>query len=242
MHHIPPLPIEQVLPELRAALRSGPSAVLQAPPGAGKTTRAPLALLEEPWLAGRRIVLLEPRRLAARAAARRMAVMLGERVGDTVGYRVRHESVVGSGTRIVVVTEGILARMLQTDPALEKFGLVVFDEFHERSIHADLGLALTLHSRSVLRPDLRVLVMSATLEGGPVAGMLGDAAIVTSEGRAHPVEVLYRPRRSETRLEPAVAGAVRQALETEDGDVLVFLPGAGEIRRVEGLLRRVAAD
>ena len=242
MDHIAPLPIEQVLPALRAALGSGPSAVLQAPPGAGKTTRAPLALLEEPWLAGRRIVLLEPRRLAARAAARRMAVMLGERVGDTVGYRVRHESVVGSGTRIVVVTEGILARMLQADPALEEFGLVVFDEFHERSVHADLGLALTLHSRSVLRPDLRVLVMSATLEGGPVAALLGDAAVVTSEGRAHPVEVIYRPRRSETRLEPAVAGAVRHALEAEDGDVLVFLPGAGEIRRVEGLLRDVAAD
>src|SRR5688500_14085409 len=142
MHHIDPLPIEQVLPDLRAALRSGASAVLQAPPGAGKTTRAPLALLEDPWLEGRRIVMLEPRRLAARAAARRMAVMLGERVGDTVGYRVRHESVVGSATRIVVVTEGILARMLQSDPGLEDFGLVIFDEFHERSVHADLGLAL----------------------------------------------------------------------------------------------------
>jgi ATP-dependent helicase HrpB len=242
MHHMDPLPIEQVLPELRAALRNGTSAVLKAPPGAGKTTRCPLALLEEPWLGNRRIVLLEPRRLAARAAARRMAAMLGERVGDTVGYRVRHESVVGPGTRIVVVTEGILARMLQADPALEEFGLVVFDEFHERSIHADLGLALTLHSRSVLRPDLRVLVMSATLESDPVAGLLGGATVVTSEGRAHPVEVLYRPRRPETRLEPAVAAVVRQALEAEDGDVLVFLPGAGEIRRVERLLGDVAAD
>jgi ATP-dependent helicase HrpB len=242
MHHIERLPIEPVLPELRAALRSGTNAVLQAPPGAGKTTRAPLALLEEPWLAGRRIVMLEPRRLAARAAARRMAVLLGEGVGDTVGYRVRHESVVGSGTRIVVVTEGILTRMLQADPALEDFGLVIFDEFHERSVHADLGLALTLHSRSVLRADLRVLVMSATLEGGPVAGLLGDAAVVTSEGRAHPVEVRYRPRRSGKRLEPAVAAVVRQALEEVEGDVLVFLPGAGEIRRVEGLLHDVAAD
>ena len=242
MHHTDPLPIDQVLPALSAELRSGTSVVLQAPPGAGKTTRAPLALLEDPWLEGRRVVLLEPRRLAARAAARRMAAMLGERVGDTVGYRVRHESVVGSATRIVVVTEGILTRMLQSDPGLEGFGLVIFDEFHERSVHADLGLALTLHSRSVLRADLRVLVMSATLEGGPVARLLGGAAVVTSEGRAHPVEVVYRPRRSGTRLEPAVAAAVRQALEAEDGDVLVFLPGAGEIRRVERLLRGVAAD
>jgi ATP-dependent helicase HrpB len=242
MHHIEPLPIEQVLPALRDALRSGPSAVLQAPPGAGKTTRVPLALLEEPWLAGRRIVMLEPRRLAARAAARRMAVMLGQRVGDTVGYRVRHESVVGPATRIVVVTEGILARMLPDDPALEEFGLVIFDEFHERSVHADLGLALTLHSRSVLREDLRVLVMSATLESEPVAELLGGAAVVTSEGRAYPVEVRHRLRRSEARLEPAVAAAVRQALEAEAGDVLVFLPGAGEIRRVEALLHGVTAD
>ncbi len=242
MHHIQPLPIEQVLPELRDALRNGTSAVLQAPPGAGKTTRVPLALLEESWLAGRRIVMLEPRRMAARAAARRMAVLLGERTGDTVGYRVRHESVVGPATRIVVVTEGILARMIRSDPALEEFGAVIFDEFHERSLHADLGLALTLHSRSVLREDLRVLVMSATLESEPVADLLGGAAVVTSEGRAHPVEILHRPRRPEVRLEPAVAATVRHALEAEAGDILVFLPGAGEIRRVEGLLHDVGAD
>ena len=242
MRHIEPLPIEQALPALRDALRGGAGAVLQAPPGAGKTTRVPLALLDEPWLAGRRIVMLEPRRLAARAAARRMADTLEQRVGDTVGYRVRHESAVGPGTRIVVVTEGILTRMVQGDPALDGFGLVVFDEFHERSIHADLGLALTLQSRDVLREDLRVLIMSATLEGGPVAALLGDAPLVTSEGRAHPVEVRHLARRAGTRLEPAVAGVVRQALHDHEGDLLVFLPGAGEIRRVEGLLHGVDAD
>jgi ATP-dependent helicase HrpB len=242
MRHIEPLPIEQVLPALRDALRNGTAAVLQAPPGAGKTTRVPLALLDEPWLQGRRIVMLEPRRLAARAAARRMSDTLGERIGDTVGYRVRHESAVGPASRIVVVTEGILTRMLQGDPSLEEFGLVVFDEFHERSIHADLGLALTLQTRAILRQDLRVLVMSATLEGGPVAALLGSAAVVTSEGRNHPVEVRHQARRAGTKLELSVAAAVREAIEAEVGDVLVFLPGAGEIRRVEGLLRGVNAD
>ena len=242
MRHTEPLPIDQVLPALRDALRGGSSAVLQAPPGAGKTTRVPLALLGEPWLAGGRMVMLEPRRLAARAAARRMADTLGERVGDTVGYRVRHESAVGPATRIVVVTEGILTRMLQRDPSLEEFGLVIFDEFHERSIHADLGLALTLQTRAVLREDLRVLVMSATLEGRAVAALLGSAAVVTSEGRTYPVEIRHHARRAGTKLEPAVAAAVREALDAEAGDVLVFLPGTGEIRRVEGLLRDVDAD
>jgi ATP-dependent helicase HrpB len=237
-----PLPIEHALPAVRDALRSGTGAVLQAPPGAGKTTRVPLALLDEPWLAGRRIVMLEPRRLAARAAARRMADTLEQRVGDTVGYRVRHESMVGPGTRIVVVTEGVLTRMLQGDPALEEFGLVVFDEFHERSIHADLGLALTLQCRDLLREDLRLLIMSATLEGGPVAALLGGAPLVTSEGRAHPVEVRHLARRAGTKFEAAVAAVVRQALQAEVGDLLVFLPGAGEIRRVEGLLHGVDAD
>lgn len=168
-----PLPIEPVLPELRRALGVGRAAVLQAPPGAGKTTRVPLALLDEPWLAGRRMVMLEPRRLAARAAARRMAEVLGQEPGGTVGYRIRQESRVGPETKIEVVTEGVLTRMLLADPALERFGLVIFDEFHERSIHADLGLALTLQTRDVLRADLRILVMSATLDGGPVAALLG---------------------------------------------------------------------
>jgi ATP-dependent helicase HrpB len=171
-----------------------------------------------------------------------MASLLGERPGDTVGYRIRHESVVGPATRIVVVTEGVLTRMLQSDPALERFGLVVFDEFHERSIHADLGLALTIHSQSLLREDLRILVMSATLEGAPVSTLLGGVPVVTSEGRSHVVEVRHRSRRSGGKLESDVAAVVREALEAERGDVLVFLPGAGEIRRVAALLGEVDAD
>jgi ATP-dependent helicase HrpB len=232
-----PLPIESTLPGLKAALASDGAAVLQAPPGAGKTTRVPLALLHEPWLAGRRIVMLEPRRLAARAAARHMARLLGQEVGGTVGYRVRMETRVGPTTRIEVVTEGVLTRMLQSDPALEGVGLVIFDEFHERSLHADLGLALTLQSRSLLRDDLAVLVMSATLDGGPIAQLLGGAPIVTSQGRGFPVDVRYHPNRIEGRVEPAVARTVRQAVESSEGDVLVFLPGAGEIHRVEEMLR-----
>jgi ATP-dependent helicase HrpB len=231
------LPIESALPELKAALAGAGAAVLQAPPGAGKTTRVPLALLDEPWLAGRRIVMLEPRRLAARAAARHMARLRGEEVGGTVGYRVRMETRVGSSTRIEVVTEGVLTRMLQSDPALEGVGIVIFDEFHERSLHADLGLALTLQSRALLRDDLRLLVMSATLDGAPVAALLGDAPIVTSQGRSYPVDVRYQPNRVEGRMEPAVARVVRQAVESSEGDVLVFLPGAGEIHRVEEMLR-----
>ena len=233
---MPGLPIEPSIPAVRSALAGSGAAVLQAPPGAGKTTRVPLALLDEPWLAGRRIVMLEPRRLAARAAASRMAQTLREPVGATVGYRIRHDTQVGRRTRIEVVTEGILTRMLQSDPGLEGIGLVIFDEFHERSLHADLGLALTLQSRAILREDLRVLVMSATLDAGPVAALLGGAPTVTSEGRSHPVETRYLPRRPGLRVEPAVASVVREALGDVSGDVLVFLPGAGEIRRVAELL------
>jgi len=236
------LPIEPALPALRDALGRAGAAVLQAPPGAGKTTRVPLALLAEPWLAPRRIVMLEPRRLAARAAAFRMADTLGEAVGDTVGYRIRHDTRVGPTTRVEVVTEGVLTRMLQGDPALETIGLVIFDEFHERSLHADLGLALTLQTRSILRPDLRVLVMSATLDGGPVARLLGDAPVISSEGRAHPVETRHLPPRPGARVEASVAAAVRQALDQDEGDVLAFLPGAAEIRRVERLLADVEAE
>ena len=210
--------------------------MLQAAPGAGKTTRVPLALLDEPWLGGAKIVMLEPRRLAARAAAAYMARLLGEPVGETVGYRVRLDTRVGPKTRIEVVTEGILGRMLQDDPALEGTGLVIFDEFHERSIHADLGLALVLQTRSVLRDDLGILIMSATLDGGPVAALLGDAPIVTSQGREFPIETRYIPRKPEQRIEAQVAATVRSVVAREDGDVLVFLPGAGEIRRVASLL------
>lgn len=231
------LPIEQVIPELRAALGARTSAVLQAPPGAGKTTRVPLALLGEGWLGGRKVVMLEPRRLAARSAARFMAARLGEPVGATVGYRVRMDTRVGPRTRVEVVTEGVLARMLQEDPALEGVGLVIFDEFHERSLHADLGLALCLQSQALLRDDLRVLVMSATLDGEAVSRLLGDAPVVTSQGRAFPVETRWLGRRPEMRPAAAAASAARRALEEEGGDVLVFLPGAAEIRWAEEALR-----
>ncbi|MFZ5625044.1 MAG: ATP-dependent helicase HrpB [Gemmatimonadota bacterium] len=227
------LPIDEALPRLGAALGGAGAAVLEAPPGAGKTTRVPLALLDAEWLGGRTIVMLEPRRLAARAAAHYMARLLDEPVGRTVGYRVRLDTRVSAATRIEVVTEGVLTRMLQEDPALEPAGLVIFDEFHERSLHADLGLALTLVTRSVLRPDLRILVMSATLDGAAVAPLLGDAPTITSEGRAWPVDTRYRPPRRDQRVEDAVASAVLDALAEEEGDVLVFLPGAGEIARVK---------
>ena len=236
-----PLPIEPVVPALAAALRERGAAVLQAPPGAGKTTSVPLALLREPWLAGERIVRLEPRRLAARAAAQRMALMLGERVGDTVGYRMRLDTRVGPTTRLEVVTEGVLARLLREDPALEGTGLVIFDEFHERSLQADLGLALALQSRALLRPELRLLVMSATLEGSAVAALLGGAPVIASEGRAFPVETRWRARDSRVRVEHAAASAVREALAAERGDVLVFLPGAAEIRRTLALLAEQGA-
>ncbi|HUG41200.1 MAG TPA: ATP-dependent helicase HrpB [Longimicrobiales bacterium] len=228
------LPVAAAIPAVRAALASPGAAVLVAPPGAGKTTVVPLALLEEGWAAESRIIVLEPRRLAARAAADRMAWLLGEEEpGGTVGYRVRNDTRVGPGTRIEVVTEGVLTRMLQSDAALEGVGLVVFDEFHERSLHADLGLALTLQTRAVLRPDLRVLVMSATLDAAPVAALLGEAPVVRSEGRTHPVETRWRKAPVEGWIEPAVVRSVLGALDREEGDVLVFLPGAAEIRRTE---------
>ncbi|CAG7602032.1 hypothetical protein PAESOLCIP111_00470 [Paenibacillus solanacearum] len=231
------LPIDPVLPELQNLLRSAVSAVLVAPPGAGKTTRVPLALLDEPWLRNQRIVMLEPRRLAARSAARRMASELGEHVGETVGYRVRMDTKVGARTRIEVITEGVLTRMLQEDQALEGIGAVIFDEFHERSLHADLGLALCLQTQQLLREDLRIVVMSATIEAEPVASLLGSAPIVRSEGRSFPVETRYLDRPSDERLEQQIVRSVAHALENDPGDVLVFLPGAAEIRRVEARLR-----
>ena len=230
------LPVEEVVPELRAALASPGAAVLQAEPGAGKTTVVPLRLLEEPWNRGR-ILVLEPRRVAARAAAARMAELLGEKVGATVGYVTRDDRRVGPDGRIEVVTDGILTRRLQRDPGLAGVALVVFDEFHERHLQGDLGLALTLDARQGLRPDLRVLVMSATVEGVPVAALLGGAPLVVSTGRAYPVELRWRPGRPGARLVPAVTGAIGRALERDPGDVLAFLPGVGEIRAAAGRAR-----
>lgn len=227
-----PLPIDAVLGDLSAALRAGTKAVLVAPPGAGKTTRVPLALMDEPWVAGRKLILLEPRRLAARGAAARMAATLGEEVGQTVGIRVRMGSKISKATRIEVVTEGVFARMVLDDPELTGVAAVLFDEFHERSLDADLGLALALDAQAGLREDLRLLVMSATIDGARVAAMLDDCPVITSEGRAFPVETRYLGRDSARRIEDSVVDAIMRALADETGSLLVFLPGQGEIRRV----------
>lgn len=226
------LPIDDILPDLCATLAAAPNCVLQAPPGAGKTTKVPLALMDQDWLQGRKIIMLEPRRLAARAAAHRMAQLLGEKTGGTVGYRMQLDSKVGPDTKIEVVTEGILTRRLQRDPELADVACVIFDEFHERSLQADLGLALTLDCQAGLRDDLRILVMSATLDAEPVAKLLGDAPLLTSEGRAYPVETRYLPQPDRARIDDSMVHAVRQALEEESGSILAFLPGEGEIRRV----------
>ena len=250
---LPDLPIGAALPTLRSALRAGPAAVLEAPPGAGKSTVVPLALLDEPWVRGRKILMLEPRRLAARAVAERMAATLGETVGATVGHRMRLDTRVGPRTRIEVVTEGVLTRMLQSDPALEGVAAVLFDEFHERSLQADTGLALCLDARAALGTDLRVVVMSATLDGAAVAALLTRATgvevpVVTAAGRMYPVAVRYVGRAMPSL--PAGPGApggdepperllaltVQRALRECEGDVLAFLPGAGEIRRALGML------
>ncbi len=234
------LPVLSAIPALKSALSAGRSAVLEAPPGAGKTTMVPLTLKDEGWLSGKSILMLEPRRIAARAAANRMASLLGEKVGATVGYRVRQETRVSAKTRIEVLTEALLTRRLQHDPALEGVGLVIFDEFHERSLDADLGLALTLETKAALNPDLRILVMSATLDGARVAAALGDADVVRSEGRLFPVETLYGPVADMHNPAPAMASAIRRALSESEGSVLAFLPGEAEIRRTEKLLHENA--
>ena len=239
---LPPLPIDEALPALTAALNGRTRVLLEAPPGAGKSTIVPLALLDAPWLTGRKILMLEPRRLAARAVANRMAQLLGEPVGQTVGYRTRLDSRVGRDTRIEVVTEGILTRMLQDNSELPSIAAVVFDEFHERSLNGDLGLALCLESQQNLREDLRVLVMSATLDLQPLARLLDDAPIVTAAGRSFEVVTHYIPRRADVPLELQMASTVRRALAEHDGDVLCFLPGAAEIGRVQRNLEASGLD
>jgi ATP-dependent helicase HrpB len=230
------LPIEEALPALKAALTAGSTAVLVAPPGAGKTTVVPLALLNEPWTAGGRLIVLEPRRLAARAAAARMAQTLGEDVGETVGFRVRMQSKISARTRIEVVTEGVFTRMILGDPGLDGVAAVLFDEFHERSLDADLGLALARDSQALLRPDLRLLVMSATLDGARVARLLGEAPVIESQGRMFPVETRYLGRDPRLGLVDQVVRAALNALAETTGGLLVFLPGQGEIRRAAQLL------
>src|SRR5512139_3868022 len=246
---LPETPILAALPELRAALGSRPSAVLEAPPAAGKSTVMPLALLDEPWLGrGQRIVMLQPRRIAARAVARRLAQLAGCEPGQLVGYRTRLESRVSSATRIEVVTEGILTRRLQNDPALEDVGCVIFDEFHERNLQSDLGLALALDAQKHLRDDLRLLVMSATLHGDAVAKVLGGAPCVRSARRLFDVATHYaaappaQVNRWPEPVEHRAARAVLRALSAEPGDALVFLPGAGEIRRACDAIAEGAAD
>ncbi|HZZ89107.1 MAG TPA: ATP-dependent helicase HrpB, partial [Caulobacteraceae bacterium] len=236
------LPIEEALPALKAALAEGSAAVLVAPPGTGKTTRVPLALLDQPWAAGGKLIVLEPRRIAARAAADRMAATLGEKVGETVGYRVRLATRVSSRTRVEVVTEGVFTRMILDDPGLEGVAAVLFDEFHERSLDADLGLAFARDAQVVLRPDLKLLVMSATLDPAPVAGLLDNAPIIESHGRMFPVETRYLGRDPTLRIEDQVVRAIPNALAEQTGSLLVFLPGQGEILRVAERLEERIRD
>ncbi len=237
-----PLPIDAVLDALSGTLERSNTAVLVAPPGAGKTTRVPLALRDAPWVGDRKIIVLEPRRIAARASAERMAKSLGERAGDTVGYRVRFGSKVSRATRIEVVTEGIFTRQILDDPELTGIAAVLFDEFHERSLDADLGLALARDAQQGLREDLRILVMSATLDGARVARLLGDAPVVESEGRAFPVETRYVGRKPDAPVERQMAETIASALRADAGSVLAFLPGAAEIRRTQTMLAERVHD
>jgi len=235
MNTPPSFPITPLLPEITASLAANPRLVLEAPPGAGKTTQVPLALLDQPWLAGSKILMLEPRRIAARAAAQFMSRQLGEEVGQTVGYRIRFESKVSPATRVEVVTEGILTRLIQDDPELSGLGVILFDEFHERHLAGDLGVALALDVQSTLRPDLRIVVMSATLDGERIAQWL-DAPRISSPGRSFPVRVDYPPARVQESTEHHLARIARQALQENDGDVLAFLPGRREIARTQTIL------
>ncbi|MCL1910299.1 MAG: DEAD/DEAH box helicase, partial [Kiritimatiellaeota bacterium] len=249
----PDLPVISALPALRDALARARGSVLTAPPGSGKTTLVPLALLDAAWLAGKKIVMLEPRRVATRAAAWRMADLLGEECGKTVGYMTRFEREISAASRIIVLTEGLFTRRILDDPELGDCGLVIFDEFHERSLNADFGLALALDCQRGLRPDLRILVMSATLDAAPIAKFLesrnceiaklrNPIPIISAEGRMFPVETVFCPQARERRIAESVASVVRRALAETDGSVLAFLPGEGEIRSACELLRDVGGN
>jgi ATP-dependent helicase HrpB len=229
-------PVEEILGDLKSRLSTQRIVILQAPPGAGKSTILPLKLLEEPWLANKKIIMLEPRRLAARSVAGRMAYLRGENAGATIGYRVRFDTKISTRTKIEVVTEGILTRMLQEDNSLEGTGLVIFDEFHERSIHADLALALTLQIQEVLREDLRILIMSATIDGDQLSSVLGNVPVITSKGKQYPVDLIYSPQESDARTVERMVVVIRRALREQEGDILAFFPGAGEIIRAKQVL------
>src|SRR5690606_9895031 len=229
-------PVLEVLHDVKQALRDHPMVILQAPPGAGKSTVLPLHLIQESWLADRKIIMLEPRRLAARSVAHRMADALGEEPGNSVGYTVRFENRAGAATRLQVVTEGIMSRMIQSDNTLEKVGLIIFDEFHERSLQSDLALALCRHIQEVIRPDLRILIMSATLDGSHISERLNQAPVITSIGKQHPVTFYYDKAEDNNNLTQRAVFACRRAIRSDAGDVLVFLPGSGEIRRTQQIL------
>ena len=235
------LPIEEVLGDVRAALQHGRSCILVAPPGAGKTTMVPTALLDEPWLATKKVLMLEPRRVAATAAARRMSVLRNEKVGTTIGYRMRMETCVGPHTRVEVITEGILTRQLTHDPMLNDIGVVIFDEFHERSLNADVGLALTRLTQQLLRPDLRIIVMSATLNIESVKRVLDDAVVVESMGRSYPVDITWQRSHNDEPLPARMASAVGDAVRSDTGDILCFLPGQAELRRTSEIIERTNA-
>ncbi|WP_297322100.1 ATP-dependent helicase HrpB [uncultured Bartonella sp.] len=230
------LPVTEILPALDSALNTQGKAVLVAPPGAGKTTLVPLHLIRQNWCQSKKIILLEPRRLAARAAARQIATLIGEKLGETVGYRMRLDSKVSKNTRIIVVTEGVFSRMILDDPELSSVAAVLFDEFHERSLDADFGLALTLDVMAGLRPDLRLVVMSATLDGARITKVLQSAPLIETHGRAFPVEIVYQPRKINERLEDSMASAIRYWLSSQQGSILAFLPGQKEIKRTADLL------
>ena len=230
------LPILEIIPDIKNKLSAYNTIILQAPPGAGKSTLLPIELLEEPWLKDKKIIMLEPRRLAARSVANRMAFLMNESIGDTIGYRVRFDNKISKHTRIEVVTEGILTRMLQQDNSLEKVGLVIFDEFHERSLHADLALALCREIQSVLREDLKILIMSATLDGEKLSSLLDHAPILSSKGRQYPIQINYLDKESDSYIQQQMASAIRKSLAKDEGDILAFLPGAGEIQKTLEIL------